>query len=109
MAVAASLVTVGVGGTVSAKLGHERKMKIAALTWLSGCPPPVCSTEGCPLSHSPLNKTTMSFTGAPLPYCQRPEWQDITPLPQHESLSPLAPIFYTDECMARSPHIGVSN
>jgi len=39
----------------------------------------------------------MSSASGVLPYSQRPEWQDITPIPQHESLSPLAPIFYTDE------------
>jgi len=65
--------------------------------------------NGCLLSHSPPHKTTMSFPGGALLYSQRPEWQDVTPLPQHESLSPLAPIFYTDECMARSMHIGVPN
>ena len=61
--------------------------------------------EACLLSHS-SNKTTMSLPDRPLPYSQRPEWQDITPLPQHESLSPLAPIFYTDECMVHSVLIG---
>lgn len=39
----------------------------------------------------------MSLASGVLPYSQRPEWRDITPIPQHESLSPLAPIFYTDE------------
>ena len=59
--------------------------------------------KGGLLSHSPLpNNTTMSLPDGALPYSQRPEWQDIAPVPQHESLNPLAPIFYTDECTARS-------
>lgn len=61
--------------------------------------------KGGLLSHSPLpNKTTMSVPDGALPYSQRPEWQDIIPVPQHESLNPLAPIFYTDECTALSTH-----
>lgn len=31
-------------------------------------------------------------------YSQRPEWTDVLPLEQYENISPLAPIFYTDEC-----------
>ena len=31
-------------------------------------------------------------------FANRPEWQDITPIPQHENITPVAPIFYTDEC-----------
>lgn len=31
-------------------------------------------------------------------YSQRPEWADVIPLEQYESVAPLAPIFYTDEC-----------
>ncbi|KAI0322928.1 hypothetical protein OF83DRAFT_1048410 [Amylostereum chailletii] len=30
-------------------------------------------------------------------YSQRPEWSDITPVPQYEGIQPLAPIFYTPE------------
>ncbi|KAG1748314.1 uncharacterized protein EDB91DRAFT_1079298 [Suillus paluster] len=31
-------------------------------------------------------------------YSQRPEWADVIPLEQYENVTPLAPIFYTDEC-----------
>jgi protein farnesyltransferase/geranylgeranyltransferase type-1 subunit alpha len=31
-------------------------------------------------------------------YSQRPEWADVLPLEQYENITPLAPIFYTDEC-----------
>ncbi|KIP06799.1 hypothetical protein PHLGIDRAFT_106551 [Phlebiopsis gigantea 11061_1 CR5-6] len=35
---------------------------------------------------------------APLLYCERPEWQDVTPISQYEAVSsPIAPIFYTPE------------
>ena len=34
---------------------------------------------------------TMSSTSDVLPYSKRPEWRNITPIPQHESLGPLAP------------------
>ncbi|KAG2343035.1 protein prenylyltransferase [Suillus weaverae] len=30
-------------------------------------------------------------------YSQRPEWADVVPLEQYENVTPLAPIFYTDE------------
>ncbi|EGO29852.1 hypothetical protein SERLADRAFT_433805 [Serpula lacrymans var. lacrymans S7.9] len=33
---------------------------------------------------------------APL-FADRPEWEDVVPLPQYENVDPLAPIFYTDE------------
>ncbi|KIY48940.1 protein prenylyltransferase [Fistulina hepatica ATCC 64428] len=33
----------------------------------------------------------------PILYSERPEWQDVKPLPQYENVNPLAPIFYTDE------------
>jgi hypothetical protein len=32
-------------------------------------------------------------------YSERPEWSDVTPLPQYEAFNPLAPIFYTEECL----------
>jgi protein farnesyltransferase/geranylgeranyltransferase type-1 subunit alpha len=31
-------------------------------------------------------------------YSQRSEWSDVVPLEQYENVTPLAPIFYTDEC-----------
>ncbi|THH19293.1 hypothetical protein EW146_g1855 [Bondarzewia mesenterica] len=33
----------------------------------------------------------------PLLFSQRLEWSDVTPIPQYESIAPLAPIFYSDE------------
>lgn len=65
--------------------------------------------SNCLIVVSPSDKATMYSTSDTLPYSQRPEWQDITPIPQHESLSPLAPIFYTDECTARSSQIKTFN
>ncbi|EKM57639.1 uncharacterized protein PHACADRAFT_251373 [Phanerochaete carnosa HHB-10118-sp] len=36
-------------------------------------------------------------SGPPL-YCERPEWADVTPIPQYEGVSsPIAPIFYTPD------------
>lgn len=32
-------------------------------------------------------------------YAERPEWSDVVPIPQYENLQPLAPIFYSPECM----------
>ncbi|GJE85280.1 protein prenyltransferase [Phanerochaete sordida] len=34
----------------------------------------------------------------PLLFCERPDWTDVTPIPQYEGVSnPIAPIFYTPE------------
>ncbi|GLB42223.1 putative protein prenyltransferase alpha subunit repeat [Lyophyllum shimeji] len=30
-------------------------------------------------------------------YAERPEWKDVTPLPQYEDANPIAPIFYSEE------------
>ncbi|KAH8103042.1 protein prenylyltransferase [Cristinia sonorae] len=30
-------------------------------------------------------------------YCEKSEWQDITPIPQYDGINPIAPIFYTPE------------
>ena len=36
-----------------------------------------------------------------VPYSERPEWQDLTPIEQDDgSFAPLAPILYGDECKA---------
>jgi hypothetical protein len=47
--------------------------------------------------------TTMSdaTTGHVL-YAERPEWSDVVTIPQYENLQPLAPIFYSPECMQHS-------
>lgn len=35
-------------------------------------------------------------------YCERPEWADVTPIPQYEGVgNPIAPIFYTPDCTFR--------
>jgi protein farnesyltransferase/geranylgeranyltransferase type-1 subunit alpha len=31
-------------------------------------------------------------------YADREDWADVVPVPQYDSVAPLAPIFYTDEC-----------
>lgn len=31
-------------------------------------------------------------------FCERLDWADITPLEQYENISPIAPIFYSEEC-----------
>lgn len=31
-------------------------------------------------------------------YSERPEWADVTPIPQYEGYNPIAPIFYAPEC-----------
>jgi protein farnesyltransferase/geranylgeranyltransferase type-1 subunit alpha len=40
----------------------------------------------------------MSTSESPKLYSEREEWKDITPVPQHDTFQPMAPIFYTDEC-----------
>lgn len=42
------------------------------------------------MSHSSDEKETL--------YSQRKDWEDVVPIPQHETITPVAPIFYTDEC-----------
>jgi len=32
-----------------------------------------------------------------IPYAERPDWADVTPIPQHDSFDPLVPIHYTPE------------
>lgn len=34
----------------------------------------------------------------PTLFCERPEWEDVTPIAQYENITPLAPIFYSNEC-----------
>ena len=34
----------------------------------------------------------------PLLYSERPDWADVTPIPQYEGYNPIAPIFYAPEC-----------
>ncbi|EIM88998.1 protein prenylyltransferase [Stereum hirsutum FP-91666 SS1] len=33
----------------------------------------------------------------PTLFCERPEWEDVTPIAQYENITPLAPIFYSNE------------
>lgn len=35
-------------------------------------------------------------------YCEKPEWEDVTPIPQYDGVNPIAPIFYTPECKRSS-------
>lgn len=34
-----------------------------------------------------------------VPYAERPEWADVTPIEQYEGVNPVAPIYYSPECM----------
>ncbi|KAF8809403.1 protein prenylyltransferase [Phlegmacium glaucopus] len=34
---------------------------------------------------------------SPLLFCERPDWADVTPLEQYETITPIAPIIYTEE------------
>ena len=38
-------------------------------------------------------------SSTPTLYAERPDWADVIPLAQYENVTPLAPIFYTDECL----------
>jgi protein farnesyltransferase/geranylgeranyltransferase type-1 subunit alpha len=38
-------------------------------------------------------------------YAERPEWSDVVPIPQYENVQPLAPIFYSPDCMQRSRYL----
>jgi protein farnesyltransferase/geranylgeranyltransferase type-1 subunit alpha len=40
----------------------------------------------------------MSDSDSQILYSKRKDWADIVPIPQHENITPVAPIFYTDEC-----------
>jgi protein farnesyltransferase/geranylgeranyltransferase type-1 subunit alpha len=40
----------------------------------------------------------MSDSDGQILYSKRKDWADIVPIPQHENITPVAPIFYTDEC-----------
>ena len=64
------------------------------------------SATCCTVNPSPIvvSLPTMSSTSDILLYSKRPEWQNITPIPQHKSLG-----FYTDECTARSLDIKTPN
>jgi hypothetical protein len=57
-----------------------------------------------------FNSTTMSApmsddTTEHVLYAERPEWSDVVPIPQYENIQPLAPIFYTPECMHRYAYL----
>jgi len=47
-----------------------------------------------------LTLTTDSTTVHVL-FAERPEWSDVVPISQYENIQPLAPIFYSPECMQR--------
>jgi protein farnesyltransferase/geranylgeranyltransferase type-1 subunit alpha len=38
----------------------------------------------------------------PQMFCEREDWQDVTPLEQYENMAPIAPIMYTPECESSS-------
>ena len=40
-------------------------------------------------------------------YAERPEWSDVVPVAQYENIQPIAPIFYSPECMQRVIHLPV--
>ena len=49
-----------------------------------------------------MSALTPDFMAEHVLYAERPEWSDVAPVPQHENIQPLAPIFYNSECMQRS-------
>jgi hypothetical protein len=58
-----------------------------------------------PLSFKPENKNRhrririMEEKSQNVPYSKRPEWSDVTPIPQEDGPDALVPIAYSDECM----------
>ena len=40
----------------------------------------------------------ISDEDSPLLFRETPDWADLTPLEQYESLTPIAPILYSEEC-----------
>ena len=38
-------------------------------------------------------------------YAERPEWKDVVPVPQYQSVDSLAPINYSPECLSALPRL----
>lgn len=51
-----------------------------------------------------MSVPTAANTAEHILYAERPEWSDLTPIPQYENIQPLAPIFYNPECMRHSSY-----
>src|SRR6266852_6618485 len=61
--------------------------------------------DHCPIAHvvqDSCSTTMFDATTADVLYAERPEWSDVVPISQYENLQPLAPIFYSPECMQHS-------
>jgi hypothetical protein len=76
---------------------------------------PIVFTTSVPKFHIPritvlrptvilMSASTVDNTAEHVLYAERPEWSDLTPIPQYENIQPLAPIFYNPECMQHSSH-----
>ena len=70
----------------------DRHVPIITVSFVSSVPRPSLTLRT--MSHLEGDEDPL-----PLMYCERPDWEDVTPIPQYEGVnSPIAPIFYTPEC-----------
>jgi len=51
-----------------------------------------------------MSARSSSEEETPLLFSERPEWSDITPIPQYETNSPIAQILYSPECSFMTSH-----
>jgi protein farnesyltransferase/geranylgeranyltransferase type-1 subunit alpha len=45
-----------------------------------------------------ITNNNIQSTEEHIPYNEREEWQDITPIPQDDGPDPVCPIAYSDDC-----------
>jgi len=55
-----------------------------------------------PCTLTVMSAPTTDYRMEDVLYAERPEWSDVVPIPQYENIQPLAPIFYSPECMQHS-------
>jgi hypothetical protein len=59
---------------------------------------PFCLANVSDADAFPFSLSTTMPNSTRALYADRPEWSDVIPLKQYEGATPVAPIFYTDEC-----------